>query len=239
MVSAPDEVHDVEPAAAPTNDGQFDGSQIHANVQPEASDVLPGIAIDTEPTDCDNTDGTQRYATVELEASVVLPGIAIDTETTNAGQIDGTQIHATVELEASVVRRGIAIDTESTNDDDIDGTQTHANVQLEELPDARTIRSYTCPCQCESDHDGYELQPPMISYHDYVASDMGSPYGHGCIPSAFLRMTQAQLDYSAAEIMADTTIYEQRVYWLQQARTRLYRATKDYTKLSQQCHCSN
>jgi hypothetical protein len=37
--------------------------------------------------------------------------------------------------------------------------------------------------------------------------------------------------------MADTSIYEQRTYWLQQARTRLYRATKDYTRLSARCHC--
>jgi len=207
VVSAPDEVHDVEPPAAPTNDGQIDGTQIHVNVQPEASDVLPGIAIDTEPTDRDNTDGTQIDATVELEASVLLPGIPIETEQTNA--------------------------------DGIDGTQTHANMQLEELPDARTIRSYTCPCQCESDHEGYELQPPMITYRNYVASDMGSPYGHGCIPSAFLRMTQAQLDYSAAEIMADTSIYEQRTYWLEQARTRLYRASKDYNRLAQRCDCAN
>ena len=135
------------------------------------------------------------------------------------------------------------IDTEPTNHDDIDGTQTHANVQPEvqpeELPDADTIATYLCPCQCEDDHENYELQPPAITYADWIASNMGSAYGHGCIPSAFLRMTQAQLDCSAAEIMADTTIYEQRVYWLQQARTRLYRATKDYTKLSQQCHCSN
>jgi hypothetical protein len=109
---------------------------------------------------------------------------------------------------------------------DIDGTQAHANVQLEELPDSATIRLYTCPCQCEDDHEGYELQPPAISYRDWIAPDMGSPYGHGCIPSAFLRMTQARLDCSAAEIMADTSIYEQRTYWLQQARTRLYRPTR-------------
>ena len=87
--------------------------------------------------------------------------------------------------------------------------------------------------------EGYELQPPSITYRDWLASEMGSPYGHGCIPSAFLRMTQARLDCSAAEIMADTSIYEQRVYWLQQARTRLYRATRDYTKLSERCHCAN
>ena len=179
MFSAADDVDEVEPDAAPTNDGQIDATQIHTNVQPEASDVIPGIPIDTEPT----------------------------------------------------------------NHDDIDGTQTHANVQPEvqpeELPDADTIATYLCPCQFEDDHENYELQPPAITYADWIASNMGSAYGHGCIPSAFLRMTQAQLDCSAAEIMADTTIYEQRVYWLQQARTRLYRATKDYTKLSQQCHCSN
>ena len=147
MVSAPDEVHDVEPAAAPTNDDGIDATRIHANVQPEASDVLPGIPIDTEQT--------------------------------NTGQIDATQIHA--------------------------------NVQLEELPDIATIRSYTCPCQCKDDHEGYELQPPNITYGDWIASEMGSPYGHGCIPSAFLRMTQARLDYSAAEIMADTSIYATRL----------------------------
>jgi hypothetical protein len=203
VVSDPNEVDKV----APTNDGQIDATQVHANVQPEASDVLPGIAIDTVPTDRDNTDGTQRYATVELEASDVLPGIPIETEQTNTGQIDATQIHA--------------------------------NVQLEEIPDIATIRSYTCPCQCEDDHEDYELQQPSITYRDWIASNMGSPYGHGCIPSAFLRMTQARLDCSAAEIMADTSIYEQRVYWLQQARTRLYRATSDYTKLSERCHCAN
>ena len=180
MVSDPNEVDEVEPAAAPTNDGQIDPEQVEAAGQREASDIAPDIAIDTELT-------------------AAAP----------------------------------------TNHDNIDGTQTHANVHLEELPDSATIRMYTCPCQCESDHEGYELQPPAITYSDYVASDMGSPYGHGCIPSAFLRMTQAQLDCSAAEIMADTSIYEQRTYWLQQARTRLYRAAKDYTKLSQQCHCSN
>jgi hypothetical protein len=98
VVSAPDEVHDVEPAAAPTNDDDIDATQIHANVQPEASDVLPGIPIDTEQT--------------------------------NTGQIDATQIHA--------------------------------NVQLEEIPDIATIRSYTCPCQCEDDHEDYELKQPSI-----------------------------------------------------------------------------
>jgi hypothetical protein len=172
VVSDPNEVDEV----APTNDGQIDATQIHANVQPasEASDVLPGIAIDTVPT--------------------------------NTGQIDATQIHA--------------------------------NVQLEELPDIATIRSYTCPCQCEDDHEDYELQQPRITYSDWIASEMGSPYGHGCIPSAFLRMTQARLDFSAAKIMADTSIYEQRIYWLQQARTRLYRATSDYTRLSERCHCA-
>ena len=158
---------------------------------------------------------------------------------TNDGQIDATQIHANVQPEASDVLPGIPIDTEQTNTGQIDATQIHANVQLEELPDIATIRSYTCPCQCKDDHEGYELQPPAITYRNYAASDMGSPYGHGCIPSAFLRMTQAQLDYSAAEIMADTSIYEQRTYWLEQARTRLYRATKDYNKLSQRCDCAN
>jgi len=235
VVSDPNGVDEV----APTNDGQIDATQIHANVQPEASDVLPGIAIDTVPTDRDNTDGTQRYATVELEASDVLPGIPIETEQTNDDGSDATQIHATVQPEAIDVRRGIAIDTEQTNTGQIDATQIHANVQLEEIPDIATIRSYTCPCQCEDDHEGYELQPPNITYRDWLASEMGSPNGHGCIPSAFLRMTQARLDYSAAEIMADTSIYEQRVYWLQQARTRLYRATRDYTKLSERCHCAN
>ena len=237
MVSDANEVDEV----APTNDGQIDATQIHANVQPasEASDVLPGIAIDTVPTDRDNTDGTQRYATVELEASDVLPGIPIETEQTNDDGSDATQIHATVQPEAIDVRRGIAIDTVPTNTGQIDAIQIHANVQLEEIPDIATIRSYTCPCQCEDDHEHYELQQPSITYHDWIASNMGSPYGHGCIPSAFLRMTQAQLDCSAAEIMADTSIYEQRVYWLQQARTRLYRATRDYTKLSERCNCAN
>ena len=203
MVSDPNEVDKV----APTNDGQIDATQIHANVQPEASDVLPGIAIDTEQT---NDDGS-----------------------------DATQIHATVQPEAIDVRRDIAIDTERTNTGQIDATQIHANVQLEELPDIATIRSYTCPCQCEDDHEDYELKQPSITYRDWIASEMGSPYGHGCIPSAFLRMTQARLDFNAAKIMADTSIYEQRVYWLQQARTRLYRATSDYTKLSERCHCAN
>ena len=158
---------------------------------------------------------------------------------TNDGQIDATQIHANVQPEASDVLPGIPIDTEQTNTGQIDATQIHANVQLEEIPDIATIRSYTCPCQCEDDHEVYELQQPRITYGDWIASEMGSPYGHGCIPSAFLRMTQARLDCSAAEIMADTSIYEQRVYWLQQARTRLYRATRDYTKLSERCHCAN
>jgi hypothetical protein len=202
VVSDPNEVDEV----APTNDGQIDATQIHANVQPEASDVLPGIAIDTEQT---NDDGS-----------------------------DATQIHATVQPEAIDVRRGIAIDTVPTNTGQIDAIQIHANVQLEEIPDIATIRSYTCPCQCEDDHEHYELQQPSITYHDWIASNMGSPYGHGCIPSAFLRMTQARLDFSAAKIMADTSIYEQRVYWLQQARTRLYRATSDYTRLSERCHCA-
>jgi hypothetical protein len=157
---------------------------------------------------------------------------------TNDGQIDATQIHANVQPEASDVLPGIAIDTEQTNDDGSDATQIHANVQLEELPDIATIRSYTCPCQCEDDHEDYELKQPSITYRDWIASEMGSPYGHGCIPSAFLRMTQARLDFSAAKIMADTSIYEQRVYWLQQARTRLYRATSDYTRLSERCHCA-
>ena len=185
MFSAADDVDKVEPAAAPTNDAQIDAKQIHANVQPEASDIAPEIAIDTEPTNHDNSE------------------------------------------------------TEPSNHNDIDGTQAHANVQLEELPDSATIASYLCPCQCDDDHESYELEPPAITYRDWIASDMGSPYGHGCIPSAFLRMTQARLDCSAAEIMADTSIYEQRVYWLQQARTRLYRATSDYTKLSERCHCAN
>jgi hypothetical protein len=33
-------------------------------------------------------------------------------------------------------------------------------VQPEELPDADTIATYLCPCQCEDDHENYELQPP-------------------------------------------------------------------------------
>jgi hypothetical protein len=163
---------------------------------------------------------------------------------TNDGQMDAAQIEAAGQREASDIVPDIAIDSELTaaaltNHDDIDGTQTHANMQLEELPDAHTIATYLCPCQCEDDHENYELKPPAITYADWIASDMGSAYGHGCIPSAFLRMTQAQLDYSAAEIMADTSIYEQRTYWLEQARTRLYRATQDYKKLSQRCNCAN
>ena len=155
------------------------------------------------------------------------PNAVDEVAPTNDGQIDATQIHANVQPEASDVLPGIAIDTVPTNTGQIDATHIHANVQIEEIPDLATIRSYTCPCQCEDDHEDYELQQPSITYRDWIASNMGSPYGHGCIPSAFLRMTQARLDCSAAEIMADTSISKQRTYWLQQARTRLYRATKD------------
>jgi hypothetical protein len=106
VFSAADDVDKVEPAAAPTNDAQIDAKQIHANVQPEASDIAPEIAIDTEPTNHDNSE------------------------------------------------------TEPSNHNDIDGTQAHANVQLEELPDSATIASYLCPCQCDDDHESYELKPP-------------------------------------------------------------------------------
>ncbi len=77
MFSAADDVDEVEPAAAPTNDGQIDAKQIHANVRPEASDVLPGIAMDTEATNYDNS----------------------ETEPSNHNDIDGTQAHANVQLE--------------------------------------------------------------------------------------------------------------------------------------------
>ena len=56
MVSDPNDVDEFEPAAAPTNAGQIDATQIHANVQLEASDVRTGIAIDTVPTN----DGKRR-----------------------------------------------------------------------------------------------------------------------------------------------------------------------------------
>ena len=127
MFSAADDVDKVEPAAAPTNDAQIDAKQIHANVQPEASDIAPEIAIDTEPTNHDNSE------------------------------------------------------TEPSNHNDIDGTQAHANVQLEELPDSATIASYLCPCQCDDDHESYELKPPAITYADWIAPDMGSVYGNGYI----------------------------------------------------------
>ena len=82
----------------------------------------------------------------------------------NDDGIDATRIHANVQPEASDVLPGIPIDTEQTNTGQIDATQIHANVQLEELPDIATIRSYTCPCQCEDDHEG-RLRTPAPQYH--------------------------------------------------------------------------
>ena len=109
---------------------------------------------------------------------------------------------------------------------------------IDPIEEEREVAALGCArCGCEEDHEEYDLRQSPVTNADWISLHPGCVYGHGCKPSAYLRMKQAQLDHAAASIMADKQDLDHLLFWLADTRDRRRRAEKDYEKMSQGCRC--
>ena len=110
--------------------------------------------------------------------------------------------------------------------------------EIDPIEEEREVAALGCArCGCEDDHQEYELRESPVTYADWISLHPGCVYGHGCKPSAYIRMKQAQLDDAAARIMADEHDVDHQRFRLAVTADRKRRAEKDYNKMSQGCHC--
>ena len=122
--------------------------------------------------------------------------------------------------------------TEETNNHNAHCEPIGSNDEEREVP--ASGRSH---CDCPFDHDEFDIRQSPVTYADWISLHPGCVYGHGCKPSAYIRMKQAQLDDAAARIMADEHDVDHQRFWLAVTADRKRRAKKDYNKMSQGCRC--